>query len=130
MSDLASTLLNIRSLRAFSRNLTLEQLQDALAKLTKVIDERQTEEIELMAEREEKEAKLKEITETLKRDGIDINDLVNALSNEPAKKAKAKRAPRPAKYRYTDENGKEKTWTGQGRTPSALADKNLDDFLI
>ena len=81
MSDLASTLLNIRSLRAFSRDLTLEQLQDALAKLTKVIDERQTEEIELMAEREEKEAKLKEITETLKRDGIDINDLMNALSN-------------------------------------------------
>ncbi|EGU33984.1 H-NS family nucleoid-associated regulatory protein [Vibrio scophthalmi] len=128
MSDLASTLLNIRSLRAFSRDLTLEQLQDALAKLTKVIDERQTEEIELMAEREEKEAKLKEITETLKRDGIDINDLMNALSNQPAKKTK--RAPRPAKYRYTDENGQEKTWTGQGRTPSALADKNLDDFLI
>ncbi|MBE8574126.1 H-NS family nucleoid-associated regulatory protein [Vibrio sp. OPT18] len=128
MSDLASTLLNLRSLRAFSRDLTLEQLQDALAKLTKVIDERQTEEIELMAEREEKEAKLKEITDTLKRDGIDINDLMTALSNQPAKKAK--RAPRPAKYRYTDENGKEKTWTGQGRTPSALADKNLDDFLI
>jgi DNA-binding protein H-NS len=32
-------------------------------------------------------------------------------------------------------NGKEKTWTGQGRIPSAIqeqldAGKNLDDFLI
>ncbi|EGU30964.1 DNA-binding protein H-NS [Vibrio ichthyoenteri ATCC 700023] len=129
MSDLASILLNIRSLRAFSRELTLEQLQDALAKLTKVTDERQTEELELMAEREEKEAKLKEIADSLKKDGIVLNDLIAALEKQPSK-AKTKRAPRPAKYRYTDEKGNEKTWTGQGRTPSALVDKNLDDFLI
>ena len=49
-------------------------------------------------------------------DGIDPNDLMAALEKQPAK-AKTKRAPRPAKYRYTDENGDEKTWTGQGRTP-------------
>jgi DNA-binding protein StpA len=46
-----------------------------------------------------------------------------------------KRKPREAKYRFIDQNGEEKTWTGQGRTPkpiaSALADgKSLDDFLI
>ncbi|EGU36842.1 H-NS family nucleoid-associated regulatory protein, partial [Vibrio scophthalmi] len=57
----------------------------------------------------------------------DINDLMTALAKQPIK---SKRAPRPAKYRYMDENGEEKTWTGQGRTPSALVDKNLDDFLI
>ncbi|WP_234919388.1 H-NS family nucleoid-associated regulatory protein, partial [Aeromonas veronii] len=47
---------------------------------------------------------------------------------------KAKRAPRPAKYRYQD-NGVEKTWTGQGRMPSAIASavaagKSLEDFAI
>ncbi|END4451164.1 H-NS histone family protein, partial [Escherichia coli] len=38
-------------------------------------------------------------------------------------------------YKYTDVNGETKTWTGQGRTPKALAEqleagKTLDDFLI
>uniref|UniRef100_UPI003977E581 H-NS family nucleoid-associated regulatory protein n=1 Tax=Salmonella TaxID=590 RepID=UPI003977E581 len=38
-------------------------------------------------------------------------------------------------YSFTDENGETKTWTGQGRTPKALAEqiaagKSLDDFLI
>ncbi|MGL6392447.1 H-NS family nucleoid-associated regulatory protein, partial [Aeromonas hydrophila] len=47
---------------------------------------------------------------------------------------KAKRAPRPPKYRYV-ENGVEKTWTGQGRTPKYLAHQleqghQLDEFLI
>ncbi|WP_313685399.1 H-NS family nucleoid-associated regulatory protein, partial [Pantoea sp.] len=41
----------------------------------------------------------------------------------------------PAKYSYTDENGEEKSWTGQGRTPAAIkkaldAGKSLDSFLI
>lgn len=129
MSELTKTLLNIRSLRAFSRELTLEQLEEIKQKLSAVIDERKIEEAELDAEREEKEAKLKEIAATLKRDGIDVGELMAALSNQPATK-KAKRAPRPAKYRYIDDNGNEKTWTGQGRTPSFLVDKNLDDYLI
>ncbi len=49
---------------------------------------------------------------------------------------KAKRAARPAKYSYIDENGEEKTWTGQGRTPAVIKKamdeqgKQLDDFLI
>ncbi|EMN4469608.1 H-NS histone family protein, partial [Aeromonas hydrophila] len=48
--------------------------------------------------------------------------------------AKAKRAPRPPKYRYV-ENDVERTWTGQGRTPKFLAEqlvqgRQLDEFLI
>ena len=45
-----------------------------------------------------------------------------------------KRAPRAAKYRYS-ENGEEKTWTGQGRMPSAMANAiangaTKESFLI
>lgn len=52
-----------------------------------------------------------------------------------SKSAKAKREPRPAKYKYIDENGDEKTWTGQGRTPKAIAaalesGKTLEEFEI
>ncbi|WP_227592205.1 H-NS family nucleoid-associated regulatory protein, partial [Klebsiella pneumoniae] len=49
---------------------------------------------------------------------------------------KTKRAARPAKYSYVDENGETKTWTGQGRTPAVIKKamdeqgKSLDDFLI
>jgi DNA-binding protein H-NS len=35
--ELTKTLLNIRSLRAYSRELTLEQLEEALDKLTTVV---------------------------------------------------------------------------------------------
>ncbi len=49
---------------------------------------------------------------------------------------KSKRAQRPAKYEYIDENGESKTWTGQGRTPAVIKQaidnegKSLNDFLI
>lgn len=135
MSELTKTLLNIRSLRAFSRELTLEQLEEALDKLTTVVTERkETEEAE-RAVLAEQEAKLAEIAEKIAQDGIDVEALINALSGETKTKAKSKRAPRPAKYKYIDPNGQEKTWTGQGRTPSTIqeqldAGKSLDDFLI
>lgn len=65
-------------------------------------------------------------------DGIDPADL--AGSDLPRRR-KATRDPRPAKYRYTDKDGTEKTWTGQGRPPLALAQalasgKKIEDFLI
>lgn len=135
MSELTKTLLNIRSLRAFSRELTLEQLEEALDKLTTVVTEcKETEEAE-RAVLAEQEAKLAEIAEKIAQDGIDVEALINALSGETKTKAKSKRAPRPAKYKYIDPNGQEKTWTGQGRTPSTIqeqldAGKSLDDFLI
>ncbi|MDN3613142.1 H-NS family nucleoid-associated regulatory protein [Vibrio gallaecicus] len=136
MSELTKTLLNIRSLRAFSRELTLEQLEEALDKLTTVVQERQESEAEERAAKAEQEAKLAAIAEQIAKDGIDVADLIAALSGETKSKGpKAKRAPRPAKYKYVDTNGEEKTWTGQGRTPSAIQDllnsgKSLEDFAI
>ena len=135
MSELTKTLLNIRSLRAFSRELTLEQLEEALEKLTVVVSERKEAEEEERAALAEQEAKLSAIAEQIAKDGIDVDALISALAGETKTKTKSKRAPRPAKYKYIDPNGEEKTWTGQGRTPSAIqeqldAGKSLDDFLI
>ena len=135
MSELTKTLLNIRSLRAFSRELTLEQLEEALEKLTIIVEERrEAEEVERAA-LEQQEAKLAAIAEQIAQDGIDVEALISALAGETKSKGKSKRAPRPAKYKYIDPTGEEKTWTGQGRTPSAIqeqldAGKSLDDFLI
>lgn len=135
MSELTKTLLNIRSLRAYSRELTLEQLEEALDKLSTVVAERQEAEAEERAAKAEQEARLAAIAEQIAKDGIDVDALISALSGETKSKGKSKRAPRPAKYKYVDVNGEEKTWTGQGRTPSAIqaqldAGKSLEDFEI
>ncbi|MGF1910643.1 H-NS histone family protein [Vibrio kasasachensis] len=135
MSELTKTLLNIRSLRAFSRELTLEQLEEALEKLTMVVSERKDVEEEERAALAEQEAKLSAIAEQIAKDGIDVEALISALAGETKTKTKSKRAPRPAKYKYIDPNGDEKTWTGQGRTPSAIqalldSGKSLEEFLI
>jgi DNA-binding protein H-NS len=138
MSELAKTLLNIRSLRAFSRELTLEQIEEALDKLTIVLEERRQLEEEERAAQAEQNKKLEEVKKRIVDEGIDLEDLIAALANETSAKTskpKQKRAPRPAKYKYTNENGEEKTWTGQGRTPSAIqsqldAGKSLEDFAL
>ncbi|MDW2172994.1 H-NS family nucleoid-associated regulatory protein, partial [Vibrio sp. 1567] len=104
-------------------------------KLTTVVEERREAEEAKCQGLPQQEDKLAEIAEKIAQDGIDVEALISALSGETKTKAKSKRAPRPAKYKYIDTNGQEKTWTGQGRTPSAIqeqldAGKSLDDFLI
>ncbi|MGF1724132.1 H-NS family nucleoid-associated regulatory protein [Photobacterium nomapromontoriensis] len=122
MSDTMKALLNLRSLRALSREYSLEQLQEALEKLQTVVSEREESEAEDMAKEKERTEKLAQYREMLLADGIDPEELLATLNKSP----KAKRAQRPAKYKFIDENGEEKTWTGQGRTPSALK-KALDE---
>ncbi|HGP6734930.1 TPA: transcriptional regulator, partial [Vibrio cholerae O1] len=51
MSEITKTLLNIRSLRAYARELTIEQLEEALDKLTTVVQERKEAEAEEIAAR-------------------------------------------------------------------------------
>ncbi|ELR64410.1 DNA-binding protein H-NS [Photobacterium marinum] len=131
MSDVFSTLLNLRSLRAAARELTLEELQEGLNKLQSVVVEREEAEAEERAKNKEREEKLKFYREMLAAEGIEPEELLALLNS----KQKSKRAPRPAKYKYTVD-GEERTWTGQGRMPSPLKDaieqegKSLDDFLI
>ncbi len=135
MNDFLKTLMNIRSLRAVLRELSYEQLVEAKDKFDEIYAEREQQEGKIRAESAERLQKLAEFTEMLKEAGIDPSELVGTAA--PAKadgSAKAKRTPRPAKYRYT-EDGQEKTWTGQGRMPKAIAaavegGKALEDFLI
>ncbi|ECE0111335.1 H-NS histone family protein [Salmonella enterica subsp. diarizonae] len=129
MSDALKTLNNIRTLRAQARELALETLEEMLEKLTIVVEERREEENVIQKEQAERQAKLEAFRQKLLEDGIDPTELLGSVST--SKSAKAKREPRPAKYKYIDENGDEKTWTGQGRTPKAIAaGKKLEDFQI
>lgn len=132
MNEFLKVLLNIRSLRAACRDLTLEQLEEGLEKLSAIVDERQQDESAERQAREEHQKKIAEYAEMLKAAGIDPAELVNTVVPENTKVSK--RAPRPAKYRYLD-NGVEKTWTGQGRMPSVIAKavaegKSVEAFAI
>jgi len=132
MNEFLKILLNIRSLRAACRDLSLEQLEEGLQKLSEVVAERQQDESAERQAREEHQKKIAEYAEMLKAAGIDPAELVNTVVPENTKVSK--RAPRPAKYRYLD-NGVEKTWTGQGRMPSVIAKavaegKSVEAFAI
>ena len=109
MNDFLKILLNIRSLRAALRELSFEQLVEVREKFEEIFAEREQQETKLREESAERLQKLAEFTELLKEAGIDPSELVGTAA--PAKadgSAKAKRTPRPAKYRYT-EDGQEKT---------------------
>lgn len=135
MNEALKILNNIRTLRAQARECTLETLEEMLEKLEVVVNERREAESVAAAEIEERTRKLQQYRDMLIADGIDPNELLGSM---PAIRSgvKAKRAARPAKYRYIDENGEAKTWTGQGRTPAVIkkaidhANKTLEDFLI
>lgn len=136
MNDFLKTLLNIRSLRAALRELSFEQLVEVKEKLDEVFAEREQQETKLREESAERLQKLAEFAELLKGAGIDLSELVGTAAPAKADGSanKAKRAPRPAKYKY-NEDGQEKTWTGQGRMPKAIAEavasgRALEEFLI
>ncbi|MFB2903387.1 H-NS family nucleoid-associated regulatory protein [Aeromonas jandaei] len=133
MSEFLKVLLNIRSLRAALRELSLEQVKEAHEKIEMIYLERLEVAEKEQAAQAERQQKLAEFQAMLAQAGIDPTELVGSTP-AAATATKIKRAPRPPKYRYV-ENGVEKTWTGQGRTPKFLAEqleqgRQLDDFLI
>ncbi|QQG26754.1 DNA-binding transcriptional regulator H-NS [Pectobacterium carotovorum] len=135
MSEALKILNNIRTLRAQARECTLDTLEEMLEKLEVVVNERREEDSQVQAEVEERARKLQQYRDMLIADGIDPNELLQSLGSVKVA-GKNKRAARPAKYQYTDENGELKTWTGQGRTPAVIKKaieeqgKSLDDFLL
>jgi DNA-binding protein H-NS len=134
MSEFLKVLLNVRSLRAALRELSLDQLKEAHEKIELIYLERLESAEKEQAAQAEHQQKLAEFQAMLAEAGIDPAELVGSAPSTSTSTVKVKRAPRPPKYRYV-ENGVEKTWTGQGRTPKFLAEqleqgRQLDDFLI
>ncbi|MCQ1061085.1 H-NS histone family protein [Photobacterium sp. ZSDE20] len=128
--ELFPLLLNLRSLRSQAREMELSQLQDGLEKLSQVVAEREEHDAKIQAEQSEKNSLLNKYRELLAADGILPEELLAITKgNKPSK-----RAPRPAKYEFND-GAFVRTWTGQGRTPSALKalldqGASLEDFEI
>lgn len=135
MSEFGKVLLNIRSLRNSTLTLTLEQLEEALEYLTIIVRERAESDGVEMSARTEQADELSSIRDQILQLGLDKDMVISALAKESQNRSKSRRAPRPARYKYIDAEGEERTWTGAGRTPTAIqeqldAGKHLDDFLI
>ena len=136
MNEFTRVLKNLRTLRNFTRELTIPQLESAVEKLQEIIKEKHETAEQHQREIQERKDRIKKYKELLKQDGITAADLAEILGDaKQSKKVKQKRPSRPAKYQYKDENGQVKTWTGQGRTPTAIqvqldAGKPLDSFKI
>lgn len=133
MSEILKVLNNIRTLRVQARELDLATLEEMLEKLTTIVEDRREEEASVQQQNAERQAKIEALRAKLLEDGIDPSELLGTPSTNQS--AKTKREPRPAKYKYIDENGNEKFWTGQGRTPKAITaalenGKTLEDFEI
>ncbi|MFC0308480.1 H-NS family nucleoid-associated regulatory protein [Gallibacterium trehalosifermentans] len=121
MEELLKTLNNIRSLRVLAKEISLEQLETIFKKFELVVQERRLEEEAQQQELAAHKEKIEKYKELLKSEGISPEELFEVMNFHRFNPSQHKRRPpRPAKYRYIDSDGSEKTWTGQGRTPKAI----------
>ncbi|OOF88236.1 H-NS histone family protein [Rodentibacter ratti] len=134
MADLTKIFTNRHSIRAAIRDLTLEQAESALKKFEEALAEKRVQMAEIQQAEIERKARIAKYKELIKQEGITAEEL-QAIIGSFSSGSRKKRKPLPAKYKYTTESGEQKTWTGQGRTPSVIqkaldAGKSLSDFEI
>lgn len=128
-----SKLNNIRTLRAQAREVSLFLLEHMLGRLTEVVEERRKKSEASSTAKHERAEKLQKYRNKLLEEGINPADLLQPYN--AGGKTRKKPVPRPAKYKYIDQSGHEKYWTGQGRTPSVIQaalnnGHSLKDFAI
>ncbi|EKN4699733.1 H-NS histone family protein [Yersinia ruckeri] len=128
---------NLRSLRAFAKELDMDSLREFQEKLNTVIQEREKEEEEAKQEELKKRKTLERFRNQITEAGINPEEVANFLTNtKTVTKVKSVRKKRTPKYEYLDSNGEVRQWTGQGRHPQPISEaiknegKKLEDFLI
>ncbi|EBX3445445.1 DNA-binding protein [Salmonella enterica subsp. enterica serovar Typhimurium] len=136
MSEVESVrkiLSNIRSLRAFAREVDFALLEDMAEKLNSVVEERRADAEREAQERQQRETRKRELLEMINSEGFSVSELLGDSTAEVGRKKRVVQQV-PAKYQF-EVNGEMQYWTGRGRKPKAIeealaAGKKLDDFLI
>lgn len=122
---------NANTLKGFLKTQDLAWVNGIYAKLGELIVEL-TQEYEIeQLEAQEREKKRLELIAMIEAEGWNVADLMNKAT--PKKSASP--AKKEDKYRFPDENGNERGWSGLGMKPKALQallDKGhqLEEFLI
>ncbi|EAB3660483.1 DNA-binding protein [Salmonella enterica] len=134
---ISRTMMNIRSLRVFAREVDFDQLLEMQEKLNVVIEERREDAEREAAELAELEQKRQKALDYIISLGFDPVSLLEPVTSGTVKSKRqpSKGGARKAKYRFKDENGDTKEWSGNGKRPLALQkllDEGhfLEDFLI
>ncbi|HFW1605094.1 TPA: H-NS family nucleoid-associated regulatory protein [Salmonella enterica subsp. enterica serovar Java] len=136
MSEVESVrkiLSNIRSLRAFAREVDFALLEDMSEKLNSVVEERRADAEREAKERQQRETRKRELLEMINSEGFSVSELLGDSTAEAGRKKRVVQQV-PAKYQF-EVNGEMQYWTGRGRKPKAIeealaAGKKIDDFLI
>lgn len=140
-NEMLRVLCNVRSLRAAMRDLPMETQEKIQDNVLMVVSDNQTafqiQEEERKRKEKDRQATMDKVNELLAQNGMTFDDLLpvaGVTASDSQAKPKQKRQPRDPKYRWV-QDGEEKTWTGQGKTPKFLAEKldqghSLDEFLI
>lgn len=132
MNLMLQNLNNIRTLRAMSREFSIDVLEEMLEKFRVVTKERREEEERLQRQRAEQQEKINTLLELMKADGISPEEL---FGGEAATARTGKNVSRVRRnIAIPILMGKAKLdWSGTYTKPIAralAAGKSLDDFLI
>lgn len=136
MSEFLNIIRHERRLKSALKSLSIEELDTIKDKFDSVVAKRKEEEADKRREQEEKIKKIEEFKSAMADAGIALSDILEQeLGGEPIVKTTKKRAPKPPKYEYLDDEGIRQTWTGQGRMPKPMQNalengKPLESFLI
>ncbi|XKM14543.1 H-NS family nucleoid-associated regulatory protein [Orbaceae bacterium ac157xtp] len=128
---------NFHTIRSQMKTVSVNQLQSIIEKLELVLKEKIEFEKLAKLNAESHNQKLEAYLTNINEENIDSPSIETKNQLPTFKKIRKRRTKRPAKYKYHDEYGIVRTWTGQGRTPKPIHDilkknpnKRLDDFLI
>ncbi|MFT4789728.1 MAG: DNA-binding protein H-NS [Paraglaciecola sp.] len=132
MNDFINILTHGRRLQGAVKELSVEELITVADKLANIIENRKMKEMEELVAQEAKQEKLDNILAQLQDAGLGVEDLRRV---EPTKKSPRTGQKRPIKYKLTDNEGSEHTWTGIGRMPKVYAaalksGQSLDHYSI
>lgn len=123
---------NIRQLRAVLRVCPSQEIAQIIDKIEQIRKEREQEEAKMQEALKARERSVNNALSFLEKEDLNVYDLIAALNCKSGKK-RGKMAP---KYAYTDLDGINRTWTGQGKTPLTLlklmqkTGSCLEDYLI
>lgn len=112
-------LYSIRNLRQALEGQSTKRIDDLIDRINEIKQEHAEAEKQAQAVREKKLTGLKQIKSLITQFGLTQNDLEGIENSVPATAREGKRVMKP-RYRFTGEDGVERTWSGQGKTPTAL----------
>lgn len=108
---------NLRQLKAALKDASAQDIDEIIQKLKQVKEDIILAEKQRIESEKVRTDSINSMLGKLDELNLTVDDLLAA--RELKKEPKQKRVV-PPKYRYTDLNGQEHTWTGQGKLPTAL----------